>query len=182
MQKEDVHSMNERIKSVRKQSQLTQEQFAKRIGITGGALSLIESGKSNPSNQTVLLICHEFEVSEAWLRTGSGAMFLHSSSGLTERIKQVRLSLNLSQEKFGKMVGLTQNYIWMIEKRSRVPSERTIAGICREFGVSESWLRTGVGEMFQEKREPFQARLISALSCLSDEEWKVLEEIVSKIR
>ncbi len=27
-------------------------------------------------------------------------------------------------------------------------SERTISDICREFGVNESWLRTGEGEMF----------------------------------
>lgn len=66
--------MNERIKAIRKQNKLTQEQFAKRIGITGGALSLIESGKSNPSNQTVFSICKEFFVREEWLRTGAGEM------------------------------------------------------------------------------------------------------------
>lgn len=66
--------INERIRAVRKDVGLTQEQFAKQIGITGSALSLIESGKTNPSNQTVFLICKEFGVREEWLRTGEEPM------------------------------------------------------------------------------------------------------------
>lgn len=68
--------MKERIKQIRKSMCLTQEQFAKRIGITGSALSLIESGKSKPSKQTTFLICREFGVNEEWLQTGKGDMFL----------------------------------------------------------------------------------------------------------
>ena len=45
----------------------------------------------------------------------------------------------------------TKNFVWMIEKGQRIPSDRTISDICREFGVNETWLRTGAGEMFQKR-------------------------------
>jgi transcriptional regulator with XRE-family HTH domain len=66
--------MNERIKLVRKNANLTLEKFGKRIGITAASCSTIESGKTNPSNQTILSICREFRIREQWLRTGEGEM------------------------------------------------------------------------------------------------------------
>lgn len=67
---------------------------------------------------------------------------------MNDRIAQVRKQAGLTQEKFAEKIGLTRNFVWMIEKGDRVPSDRTIADICREFRVSETWLRTGEGEMF----------------------------------
>lgn len=63
---------NERIAQVRKKENLTMEKFGSRIGITKGAVSLIESGKNAISNTTRLAICREFGVSEEWLRNGIG--------------------------------------------------------------------------------------------------------------
>ena len=65
--------INTRIKKIRRDAKLTQEQFGARIGITGASCSTIESGKSNPSSQTVKSICREFGIREEWLRTGEGA-------------------------------------------------------------------------------------------------------------
>lgn len=69
--------MNERIKAIRKSFSidLSQEAFGNRIGLTKAAISKIESGVSNPSEQTILSICREFNVNEEWLRTGNGEMF-----------------------------------------------------------------------------------------------------------
>lgn len=63
------------IKIIRDKLGLSQEDFGKRIGITRSSVSLLESGKNKPSDQTVLLICKVFDVSEVWLRTGTGEMF-----------------------------------------------------------------------------------------------------------
>ena len=67
--------MNTRIKALRKAEGLTLEKCGERIGITASACSTIESGKSNPSEQTIRAICREFGVNEIWLRTGAGEMF-----------------------------------------------------------------------------------------------------------
>lgn len=67
--------INTRIKKVRKQLDLTQVAFAQKIGLKQNSIALIESGKRNISDQAILSICREFNVSESWLRTGQGEMF-----------------------------------------------------------------------------------------------------------
>ena len=67
--------MNERIKELRKTLGLSQEAFAERLGLKGSAVSLVECGRRNVTNQNVTAICREFGVNEEWLRTGSGDMF-----------------------------------------------------------------------------------------------------------
>lgn len=67
--------MNERIKLIRKEAKLSQEEFGNRIRITKSSVSLLESGRNNPSEQTIRLICREFGINEEWLRTGEGEMF-----------------------------------------------------------------------------------------------------------
>ena len=62
--------MNNRIKQVRQLNHLTQDVFASRLGITKSSVSLIESGKNNPSSQTIKLICSEFGVRREWLEYG----------------------------------------------------------------------------------------------------------------
>lgn len=68
--------MNLRIKKLRKHYDMTQQDFAERIGLKQNSIALIESGKRNISNQAILSICREFDVNETWLRTGEGEMFL----------------------------------------------------------------------------------------------------------
>lgn len=64
--------MNERIKRIRKEAKLSQEEFGSKLGITKASISRIEAGVNNPSDQTIMLICREFNVNEEWLRTGEG--------------------------------------------------------------------------------------------------------------
>lgn len=67
--------MNERIKGIRKHLKLSQEEFAKRLGITGSGLSNIESGKRSVTEQMTIAICQIFNVSKDWLCDGKGEMF-----------------------------------------------------------------------------------------------------------
>ena len=79
-----------------------------------------------------------------------------------------------------------------------IPSDAAIALICKEYGIREIWLRTGVGEMLE--RDPketeisnlladiqksdendFKSRLISALARLDAKGWESLEKLVDMI-
>lgn len=71
--------MNDRIKSLRKQLGLTQEEFAARIRVKRGAIANYEIGRNEPVDSVLSLICREFSVNERWLRTGEGEMFLPKS-------------------------------------------------------------------------------------------------------
>ena len=114
------------------------------------------------------------------------------------RIKAVRTTLKLSQAEFGKKIGLSQNYIWMIEKGERVPSDRAIRDICREYGVDDVWLRTGIGDMFRPRtREDEitsfcadllgpdatedQKKLVANLGKLTPEQWSFLYDIIKTL-
>ena len=66
---------NERVKQIRNAKGLTMREFGTIIGITDSAVSQIEKGRINMSEQTRLLICAKFRVNEHWLRTGEGEMF-----------------------------------------------------------------------------------------------------------
>jgi len=68
--------LNERIKKLRKALDLTQKEFADRIGSTQNVLANYEAGRRNPSSSVINNICKTFNVSEAWLRTGEGEMFV----------------------------------------------------------------------------------------------------------
>lgn len=68
--------MNERIKKIRKALDLTQQQFANKIGTTANVLTNYETGRRNPSSSVINNICKTFNVNETWLRTGEGEMFL----------------------------------------------------------------------------------------------------------
>ena len=67
-------SINERIKDVRKMSGLSQTDFAERLGTTRGVITNLEGDKTSPNEPFIKLICREFNVSDAWLRTGEGEM------------------------------------------------------------------------------------------------------------
>lgn len=74
-----MNTTNERIKKLRKTLDLTQQEFADRLNIKRNTVATYETGKSNPSDAAVTLICREFKVREAWLRTGEGEMFQEMS-------------------------------------------------------------------------------------------------------
>ena len=67
--------MKDRIKEVRKYAELSQTKFAEKLKISRSAMSKLESGENTPSEQTISLICKEFNVREEWLRTGNGEMY-----------------------------------------------------------------------------------------------------------
>ena len=86
--------MNSRIKNIRKEFALNQDEFGARLGITGSGLSNIENGKRNVTEQMILAICREFAVNEKWLRTGEGAMFVETDDYLFHRQPYLEPDLN----------------------------------------------------------------------------------------
>lgn len=121
---------------------------------------------------------------------------------MNERIALVRKNAGLSQIEMAERLGLSRNFISLMENGNRVPSDRTISDICREFGVDRIWLETGIGEPFKpvDRNEQIASilgkaiagndtardRLIRAFSQLPDEMFeqaeKILEEIVANLQ
>lgn len=70
-----MNLINKRIKCLRKEENLTQKEFAKRLLFSQSYLSGLENGTEIPSDKTIMLMVHEFGVSKKWLLNGEGAMY-----------------------------------------------------------------------------------------------------------
>lgn len=68
-----------------------------------------------------------------------------------ERIRKLRKTLDLTQQKFGERIGIKGNTVAQYELGRNEPVDAVFSLICREFDVREEWLRTGEGEMFKAK-------------------------------
>ena len=101
--------MKDRIKELRKSLNLTQQAFADRIGTKRNNVTGYESGTRSPSEAVITLICREFRVSEEWLRTGNGDMFLpEASDEINELVKRYNLSAGV-QILLDRFISLDKN-------------------------------------------------------------------------
>ena len=101
-----MQQIGDRIYFLRKQLNLSQRAFGEKIGIKKASMSSIEKNKSNPSTQTIKLICIEFNVSYDWLLDGVGDIFIENNDSIHERIKFLRKNeLKMTQIEFGKRLG-----------------------------------------------------------------------------
>lgn len=111
-----------------------------------------------------------------------------------DRFKMIRKELKLSQDAFGKRLKITTSSISRIEAGINNPSDRTIALVCSEFGISEEWLRTGNGTktlatsgtllgQLQQKYDmsDLELRIIKSYLELPAESRKKFEEFIVKL-
>lgn len=117
---------------------------------------------------------------------------------MNKRVKELRKYLKLTQDEFGNKLGVANSSISNIEKSRYGITDQMIKLMVKEFGVNENWLRTGDGEMFPEfdradaiakladdimteVPDSFKSRLVTALAQMTDEQWKLLEDITYKV-
>lgn len=67
--------IGERIKEIRTLEGLTQQEFADKLGVSRPNITNYESGRREPVDAMIALICQKFKVNEIWLRTGEGEMY-----------------------------------------------------------------------------------------------------------
>lgn len=111
---------------------------------------------------------------------------------IADRIKDIRKQMGLTQQQFADRLGVKRNTVAQWELNINAVTDQTAKAICREFGVDEIWLRTGVGDMFKPlsrveeisdfigkiltRGTPFQQAFIAVLARTSPEEWAIFEK------
>ena len=115
-----------------------------------------------------------------------------------DRISLVIKRSGLTKTKFAEQLNVSVAYISQMCSGARFPSDRTIADICREFNVSEAWLRDGIGDMevkrtmnqelalmvnelMTESDEFYRKRFVAALLELPPEFWPELKRFLEKL-
>ena len=117
---------------------------------------------------------------------------------ISARIAAVIKASGLTKTAFAERLNVSQSFVSRLAVGAAVPSDRTILDICREFNVSERWLRTGEGEMFVQLsreeeitkfameiiRDPdseFQRQLLTTMARLEPAQWKLMEQMLDQL-
>ena len=117
---------------------------------------------------------------------------------MRERMKELRKALKMTQQELADTLHIKRTNIGNYESGVSSPTDSVIALICREFGVSEDWLRNGNGDMFipmtrdeeiasfiggvqADVDDIFKKKIISILARLDEKEWDLLEKIAEDI-
>ena len=118
---------------------------------------------------------------------------------MKKRILEIRKESKMTQDAFAEKLGISKNFVWMLEKGERIPSDRTISDICKEFGYNEEWLRTGEGEPTIKRTrsqeigkfasetmnlpdDNIKNRLIAALAKLDERDWETIAKIAESLK
>jgi transcriptional regulator with XRE-family HTH domain len=91
---------------------------------------------------------------------------------MNHRITEIRKELDMNQEEFASRLGLKRTALSMIESGSNTLTDKNIKLICLTLNVSEAWLRTGKGPMFEAS--PYEAEFFSIYKNLLPETQKAL--------
>lgn len=98
--------MKDRIKNLRKSLDMTQQEFADRIGVKRNTIGQYEIGRNEPIDTVINLICREFGVNEEWLRTGNGEMFSPAPTDVLDQLAQKYKLSNAAYIMIEKFVNL----------------------------------------------------------------------------
>lgn len=82
----------------------------------------------------------------------------------SNRLSELIKNLGITKTAFSERLNISQAFVSQMCSGTKIPSDRTIADICREFGVREEWLRTGEGDMLLPVSEDDE--LVQALAYL----------------
>ena len=117
---------------------------------------------------------------------------------MADRISKVIRDKEKTKTAFSDRINVSQAFVSQMCSGLKVPSDRTIADICREYDVNEDWLRTGrgdpyiqlsrdeelaqfFGEVMKGEDPDFRRRLLSVMSRLTTDEWALLEWMAWKL-
>lgn len=130
--------MKERIRKLRKELDMTQQQFAERIGVKRNSYANYETGRNTPIDAVIKSICREFNVNEEWLRTGNGEMFMASPSTALDILK---VAYELSDGDYA-----------LIEKFVNLKAEKRTAALDFILQVAETMRSSEIGASLADQK------------------------------
>lgn len=116
--------MNERIKELRKALGLTQQKFADGLGVKQNTIAQYESGRNAPIDAVISLICKTYGVSETWLRTGEGEMFLPVDDD--DELAQVMAEIKLSSDELIRTI--IKSY-WRLDDKGKAAIRQLVSDL-----------------------------------------------------
>lgn len=152
---DELKDISERIKELRKGANLSQANFAKKIGFSQGNVGDWERGISKPTIPALIAISNEFHVSIDLLVKGESKIKTIDDSNICmsigKRIKQLRDKDNLTMKELAVEIGCAPGQISDWEKDKKQPSAGSIISLSNFFNVSTDWILKGEDPFFNAK-------------------------------
>ena len=82
----DRENMKYRIRQIRKNLKLSQEEFGSAVGFCKQRISYIENGRVFPSLELINNVSFTFGINKEWLMTGKGEMYLNEADKVDEKL------------------------------------------------------------------------------------------------
>lgn len=112
-----METINDRVKTLRKELGLTLEKFGEHLGVKKSTLSNIENNRYGVTEQMIKLIIREFNVDYEWLVNGEGEMFLDADDTILEKIDRIMVGENeFAKNVFKAFTKLEQSEWEVLEK------------------------------------------------------------------
>jgi transcriptional regulator with XRE-family HTH domain len=118
---------------------------------------------------------------------------------INDRIALLIKDLGITRSSFADRIRVSRPFVSELCSGVKQPSDRTIADIAREFGVSLAWLEDGEGEMYVKRSaneelallvsnimsdadDSFRKRFITLLMALPPEDWGKIERFIDELQ
>lgn len=180
-------TINQRIRLLRKDLGLNQDDFGDRIGLKHGAISKMEKSGNTVIDQNIRLICDTFNVNENWLRTGEGDMYAETNETVLaqlaaqyhlegERLELIRNFLLLTDEQQETIVRAACIVAEANKKAMETTNAESAANILPMPPMFESVTPSAVG------KSPPAAGVPPAPTYYTPPGYEVIPEIEEKVR
>lgn len=167
-------TIGERLKKLRKSLNLTQQEFSDRLKVSRSNIATYEVGKNNPADAVINLICREFNVSEEWLRTGVGKMFV-------ERSRADELSVFIDQLLKSEPDDIRRRFVTAISRLNTVELEALEKTALLLSDEANNAPVVGAKSETTAQSEPDLAAKVAALERQNEEKDKQLQELAAEI-
>lgn len=159
-------TINERFKAVRNALGKNQSEFAEALGFAQTGVSMIESHKRDISDRHIKALCSIFNISEHWLRTGEGDMYVESETSLVDSLtKQMNMSaeqrklmeifLTMSDE---KRDSVSKAFFDFLDAARQLDAAESVAPPSESAAKTQ---RTMTDDELEAKVEAYRAALIA---------------------
>lgn len=123
-----MNDISSRIEQLIKKLDISNAEFARRIGVTRSSVSLWINGPNVPSETTLREICRQFNVDYNWLKFGESEMFLKTPTSFSKAM-QLKFELSDTEALFistflesdkqtrNALISFTQNFLHNLQKQ-----------------------------------------------------------------
>ena len=178
--------ISRRIKILRKEKKITQQQLADCTGITIKSIQNYENAVREPNSKAMAALESFFQVSGSYLRGETNERVIREAKQMkkneqtinheiSKRIKLLRKEKGLTQAELAKKIGLGTPTIIGYENCKREPNSKAMAALESFFKVSGSYLR---GET--DERQYDSENVLTSKKTLDNEELDLLYNLVFK--